>query len=642
MKSFKERAKELVSRMTLAEKISQMRYDAPAIERLGIPAYNWWNECLHGVARSGAATVFPQAIAMAASFDTELMHEVANSISDEARAKYNEYKKFGSTLIYQGLTFWSPNINIFRDPRWGRGHETYGEDPYLTGEMAVSFIKGLQGDGKYRKVDATIKHYAVHSGPEGKRHSFDARVSEEDLYETYLWAFKYCIDNAKPSAVMGAYNRINGEPACASKTYLKEVLFDEFGFDGYVVSDCGAICDINDNHKVTSNYAESAALAVNNGCHLNCGDAYKWLKTAAASNLISEETITEAVERLFEARFRLGMFDDDCEYDNIPYEVVDCEKHREINRRMAAESMVLLKNDGILPLDSNKTIAVIGPNADDKSVLLGNYNGTPSRYATLLKGIQDSAEAKVIYARGCDIFRDTNNSWEENPTREAIIAAQKSDVVILCMGLNPSMEGEEGDAYNGSLSGDKADIELPMSQRRLYEEIKKVGKPIVFVNVSGSCINLSDQNKNCNAVIQCFYPGAEGGNALADVLFGRVNPSGRLPVTFYKSTDDLPPFEDYSMGNRTYRFFKGDVVYPFGYGLSYSTFEYQDDETHDGKMTLTVKNTGNYDGKVVVKVYDSSKTKRLIGFTKVFIEKSASKRVKVKLLYAPEKYIIEL
>ncbi|HHT89265.1 MAG TPA: glycoside hydrolase family 3 protein [Clostridiales bacterium] len=642
MKSFKERAKELVSRMTLAEKISQMRYDAPAIERLGIPAYNWWNECLHGVARSGAATVFPQAIAMAASFDTELMHEVANSISDEARAKYNEYKKFGSTLIYQGLTFWSPNINIFRDPRWGRGHETYGEDPYLTGEMAVSFIKGLQGDGKYRKVDATIKHYAVHSGPEGKRHSFDARVSEEDLYETYLWAFKYCIDNAKPSAVMGAYNRINGEPACASKTYLKEVLFDEFGFDGYVVSDCGAICDINDNHKVTSNYAESAALAVNNGCHLNCGDAYKWLKTAAASNLISEETITEAVERLFEARFRLGMFDDDCEYDNIPYEAVECEKHREINRRMAAESMVLLKNDGILPLDSNKTIAVIGPNADDKSVLLGNYNGTPSRYATLLKGIQDSAEAKVIYARGCDIFRDTNNSWEENPTREAIIAAQKSDVVILCMGLNPSMEGEEGDAYNGSLSGDKADIELPMSQRRLYEEIKKVGKPIVFVNVSGSCINLSDQNKNCNAVIQCFYPGAEGGNALADVLFGRVNPSGRLPVTFYKSTDDLPPFEDYSMGNRTYRFFKGDVVYPFGYGLSYSTFEYQDDETHDGKMTLTVKNTGNYDGKVVVKVYDSSKTKRLIGFTKVFIEKSASKQVEVKLLYAPEKYIIEL
>ncbi|NLY48707.1 MAG: glycoside hydrolase family 3 protein [Clostridiales bacterium] len=642
MKSFRERAKELVGKMTLAEKISQMCYDAPAIERLGVPAYNWWNECLHGVARSGVATVFPQAIAMAASFNTELMHEVATAISDEARAKYNEYRKFGSTLIYQGLTFWSPNINIFRDPRWGRGHETYGEDPYLTGEMGVAFIKGLQGDGKYRKVDATIKHYAVHSGPESKRHSFDARVNDKDLYETYLWAFKYCIDNAKPSAVMGAYNRINGEPACASKTYLKKVLFEEFGFDGYVVSDCGAICDINNHHKVTANYAESAALAVNNGCHLNCGDAYKWLKTAVASGLVSEETITEAVERLFEARFRLGMFDDDCEYDNIPYEVIECEKHRELNRKMAAESIVLLKNDGILPLDPGKTIAVIGPNADDISVLLGNYNGTPSRYSTLLQGIRDAASSRVIYARGCKMFDDTINSWEENPTREAIIAAQKSDVVILCMGLNPSMEGEEGDAYNGALGGDKADLELPPSQKRLYEEIKKVGKPIIFVNVSGSCINLSDQDRNCNAVIQCFYPGAEGGNALADVIFGKANPSGRLPVTFYKSVDDLPPFEDYSMENRTYRFFKGDVVYPFGYGLSYSTFEYRDDKICGGEMALTVKNTGKYDGKVVIKVYDTSENKRLIGFTKVHIDKSESRQVEVKLLYEPEKYMIEL
>jgi len=642
MKSFRERAKELVGKMTLAEKISQMCYDAPAIERLGVPAYNWWNECLHGVARSGVATVFPQAIAMAASFNTELMHEVATAISDEARAKYNEYRKFGSILIYQGLTFWSPNINIFRDPRWGRGHETYGEDPYLTGEMGVAFIKGLQGDGKYRKVDATIKHYAVHSGPESKRHSFDARVNDKDLYETYLWAFKYCIDNAKPSAVMGAYNRINGEPACASKTYLKKVLFEEFGFDGYVVSDCGAICDINNHHKVTANYAESAALAVNNGCHLNCGDAYKWLKTAVASGLVSEETITEAVERLFEARFRLGMFDDDCEYDNIPYEVIECEKHRELNRKMAAESIVLLKNDGILPLDPGKTIAVIGPNADDISVLLGNYNGTPSRYSTLLQGIRDAASSRVIYARGCKMFDDTINSWEENPTREAIIAAQKSDVVILCMGLNPSMEGEEGDAYNGALGGDKADLELPPSQKRLYEEIKKVGKPIIFVNVSGSCINLSDQDRNCNAVIQCFYPGAEGGNALADVIFGKANPSGRLPVTFYKSVDDLPPFEDYSMENRTYRFFKGDVVYPFGYGLSYSTFEYRDDKICGGEMALTVKNTGKYDGKVVIKVYDTSENKRLIGFTKVHIDKSESRQVEVKLLYEPEKYMIEL
>lgn len=642
MTSFKKRAKELVSRMTLAEKLSQMKYDAPAIERLGVPAYNWWNECLHGVARAGSATVFPQAIGMAASFNTERMQEIATAISDEARAKYNQFKQFGDTQIYQGLTFWSPNINIFRDPRWGRGHETYGEDPYLTGEMGVAFIKGLQGKGKYRKLDATIKHYAVHSGPEGKRHSFDAQVGEKDLYETYLWAFKYCIDNADPSAVMGAYNRINGEPACASETYLKHVLYDEFGFDGYVVSDCGAICDINDHHKVTANYAESAALAVNNGCQLNCGRAYEWLKTAVALELISEEIITEAVERLFTTRYRLGTFDDDCEYDNIPYEVVESKEHQELNRRMASESIVLLKNDGTLPLSEDKTIAVIGPNADDISVLLGNYNGRPSSYTTLLKGIQEGTKAKVLYAKGCHIYQSNVGNWEEQPTREAIIAAQKSDIVILCMGLNPSMEGEEGDAYNGAESGDKKDIELPLSQKLLYEEIKKQGKPIIFVNVSGSCINLSEQDKDCNAVVQCFYPGAEGGHALADILFGRANPNGRLPVTFYKSTDDLPPFDDYSMNNRTYRFFKGDVVYPFGFGLSYSNFEYNKAKLDGQKLMLTVSNTGEYDGYVVIKVYDIYDNKRLIGFNKVFLNKSTKHDVEIKLIYEPKEYVVEL
>ena len=461
----RQRAKELVAKMTLAEKCAQMRYDAPAIERLGVKAYNWWNECLHGVGRSGTATVFPQAIGMAASFNTDLVYEVATAISDEARAKYNEYKKFGSTLIYQGLTFWSPNINIFRDPRWGRGHETYGEDPLLTGKMGVAFVKGLQGDDpKYRKVDATLKHYAVHSGPESERHSFNAIVSEEDLRETYLWAFKYCIDHASPSAVMGSYNRINGEPACGSKTYLKETLYGKFGFKGYVVSDCGAICDFDQHHKVTETPVDSAALAVNNGCTLNCGETYKWLKAAVAAGKVSEETITEAVERLFEARFRLGMFDDDCLYDQVPYEVVDCDKHRELNRRMARESIVLLKNDGILPLKNPGKIAVIGPNADDKSVLLGNYEGTPARYTTILRGIQDAAPGKVYYARGCHVYNDEIYSWQEKPLREAIIAAQKSDVVILCMGLNPTMEGEEGDAYNGALGGDKADLELPASE----------------------------------------------------------------------------------------------------------------------------------------------------------------------------------
>lgn len=634
---YKQRAKELVAQMTLAEKCSQMMHTAPAIERLGVKEYNWWNECLHGVGRSGTATVFPQPIGMAASFNTELMYDVATAISDEARAKYNEYKKFGSTLIYQGLTYWSPNINIFRDPRWGRGHETYGEDPLLTGKMGVAFIKGLQGnDPKHRKVDATIKHYAVHSGPEGERHSFNAVVSDKDLRETYLWAFKYCIENADPSAVMGSYNRINGEPACASKTYLKEMLYGTFGFDGYVVSDCGAICDIDKYHKVTQTPMESAALAVNNGCILNCGDAYKWLKAAVAAGMVSEETITKAVEKLFEARFRLGMFDDDCVYDQIPYDVVECDKHRALNRRMAQESVVLLKNDGILPLKNPKAIAVIGPNADDKSVLLGNYEGTPSRYATILRGIQDATDAKIYYARGCHIYSDEIHSWQEQPLREAIIAAQKSDVVIMCMGLNPSMEGEEGDAYNGADSGDKKDIELPASQKRLLEEIIKVGKPIVFLNVSGSCINLTRADEACNAVLQVFYPGAEGGNAVADILFGKVSPSGKLPVTFYRSTEDLPDFRDYSMENRTYKYFKGKPLYPFGHGLSYTKFSITDVSFDSQKASLTITNEGDYDGSEVIKVFARDKNNsrlncRLVGFQKVFLKRGEAMRVQVDI-----------
>lgn len=621
--TFEERARELVSKMTLAEKMAQMKYDAPAIERLGVPEYNWWNECLHGVARAGCATVFPQAIGMAASFNEDLMFEVATAISDEARAKYNEYKKFGSTQIYQGLTFWSPNINIFRDPRWGRGHETYGEDPYLTGRMGVQFIKGLQGEGKYRKLDATIKHYAVHSGPEGLRHGFNAVVDKKDLYETYLWAFKYCIENADPSAVMGAYNRVDGEPCCASKTLLQDILRGEFGFKGYVVSDCGAICDINNHHKVTANEAESAALAVNNGCELNCGSAYQWLKTAVALGLLTEETITEAVVKLFTARFRLGMFDDDCEYDNISYDVVECEKHRKLNRKMAQESMVLLKNDGILPLKNVKKIAVIGPNADDKSVLLGNYNGTPSRYSTLLKGIQDGTDAEVIYAYGSKIAGKKQDYWAEQYEREAIIAAEKSDVVIMCMGLNPMMEGEEGDAYNGTASGDKLSLELPEVQQLLYDEIIKVGKPVIFVNVSGSCVNLKKQKEECAAILQCFYPGAEGGNALADILFGKCSPSGRLPVTFYESIDDLPDFEDYSMKNRTYKFFEGTPVYEFGYGLTYSKIE----ENWIDEKTVEIINKGEYDVDYSVLKFEYIPHKNLCGFKKVFIK--AGEKIKV-------------
>ena len=617
-----ERAKTLVARMTLQEKISQMRYDAPAIDRLNIPAYNWWNECLHGVARSGAATVFPQAIGLAASFSTDLVEQVATAISDEARAKYNEYKQFGSTEIYQGLTFWSPNINIFRDPRWGRGQETYGEDPYLTGRIACAFIRGLQGDHPiYRKVDATIKHFAVHSGPERLRHGFDAVVSDRDLNETYLWAFEYCIRHAKPSAVMGAYNRVNGEPCCGSPKLLKEILFGRFGFDGYVVSDCGAICDINKHHHVTANEAESAALAVNSGCHLNCGSAYASLHAAAVSGLVGQEAITDAVERLFTARFRLGMFDDDCPYDNISYDVVECDKHTSLNRRMAQESIVLLKNNGILPLSKNTSVAVIGPNADDLSVLLGNYNGTPTKSTTLLAGILNASTGKVRYAKGCHIFRPVTDDWQEHPIREAVSAAQKADVVLLCMGLNPDLEGEESDSYNGTVSGDKKDIELPESQKELYAAIRATGKPIVFINVSGSCINLSSQDRECDAVLQCFYPGAEGGAALADILYGDVSPCARLPVTFYRSAEDLPPFEDYSMENRTYRYFQGEVVYPFGHGLSYSDIC----EEWLSADTVRIVNRGPYAVDYAVLWFDRVTSgraahKQLKGFQKVLLQ----------------------
>ena len=614
--TFMERAKALVAQMTLEEKMTQMKYNAPAIERLGVPAYNWWNECLHGVARSGVATVFPQAIGMAASFDTDMMHRVATAISDEARAKYNEFKKFGYTDIYQGLTFWSPNINIFRDPRWGRGHETYGEDPYLTGEMGVAFIKGLQGEGKYRKVDATIKHFAAHSGPEELRHSFDAKVSEQDLRETYLWAFKYCIDRADPSAVMGAYNRTNGEPCCGSKTLLGDILYGEWGFEGYVVSDCGAICDMHRSHKVTANDVESAALAVNNGCQMNCGKAYEWLKDAYDQGFVSEETVTASVEKLFEARFRLGMFDSDCEYDSIPYEVVDCEQHRALNRKMAQKCMVLLKNDGILPLSSNvRTIAVIGPNADDQSVLLGNYNGTPARYSTLLRGIQDGFDGRVIYARGCHVTKPVTDKDGEHPRNEALIAAKKADVVIMIMGINPTIEGEEGDAYNAAKGGDRVDLELPAVQRELIDAIYALGKPTVFVNVSGSCINLEREDQRCNAVLQCFYPGAEGGNALADILFGKVSPSARLPVSFYRSVDDLPSFEDYSMQNRTYKFFGGKCVYDFGHGLTYSDIR----ETWMDENTVELHNKGEYDTDYSVLKFDYKPHKTLTAFKCVHI-----------------------
>ena len=612
--------------MTLDEKCSQMQYRSPAIERLGIPAYNWWNECLHGVARAGCATVFPQAIGMAASFDTALMQDVADAIADEARAKYNEFKTFGGTQWYQGLTFWSPNINIFRDPRWGRGQETYGEDPCLTGKMGASFVKGLQGEGKYRKLDATIKHYAVHSGPEKLRHEFDVSPSEKDLYETYLAAFRYCIDHAHPAAVMGAYNRAYGESCCASKKLLVDVLRGEFAFDGYVVSDCGAICDIHEHHHLTNTPAESAALAVNCGCDLNCGKAYEWLREAVDLGLVSEQTVTRSVERLFEARMRLGMFDDDCPYDAIGPEVIECERHRALNLRMAEESIVLLKNDGVLPLRQGMRVAVIGPNADSRSVLVGNYNGTPSDYYTLLRGIREVSGGEVLYAEGCGLVR-TDGQSEPALLREAVLRARGADVVVMAMGLSATLEGEEGDARDavGAAfdNGDRTDIELPAVQKALYEAVLETGTPIVFVNVSGSCVALCRQQETANAVVQCFYPGAMGGLALGNILFGKTAPCGRLPVTFYRSADDLPPFEDYSMENRTYKFFKGEALYPFGFGLTYGEV----DETWESENTVRLTNGGPLPVNYTVLQYEFIPHKSLRDFKKCLLQPGETKRV---------------
>ncbi len=639
---FESSARVLVGRMTIAEKCAQLKYNAPAIERLGVSAYNWWNEALHGVARAGVATVFPLAIASAATFDDETLYKAAHAIGSEGRAKYNEYRTLGQTEIYQGITYWSPNINIFRDPRWGRGHETYGEDPYLTGRMGSAFVKGIEGkdrDGnmtsKYKLADATLKHYAVHSGPEADRHGFDAKATAQDMFETYLEAFRYCIEKAHPSAIMGAYNRTNGEPCCASPT-LFGYLHEKFGYDGYIVSDCGAINDINAHHHVTESPMESSALALSAGCDLNCGSAYASMLSAYEAGLIDEETITEACVRLFTARFRLGMFADDCEYDKISYDVVSSDEHRRINQKLAHESVVLLQNDGILPLDNSQElkIAVIGPAADDRKTLLGNYNGTPNEYVTIYDGIRRKARGKVYFAEGSGYFDGERGEWDEKRYSNAYLAAKRADVVIMCIGLSPDFEGEEGSFGNG---GDKRDIELPEAQRELYERVLLAGKPIITVNVSGSAMNLVRQSETSRAVLQFFYNGSLGGEALADILFGDTCPSGRLPVTFYKSTDELPPFDDYSMEGRTYKFYEGEPLYPFGHGLSYTTFEYSNLTAHEkagglngayaANFTVDVTNTGERDGDDVILLFNREldaecrvPIKRLVAFTRVSVK----------------------
>ena len=597
-----ERAIALTDAMTVEEQASQLRYDAPAVARLGIPAYNWWNEALHGLARSGIATMFPQAIGLAAMFDTELTKKAAEITAHEARAKYNAYTKFGDRDIYKGLTFWAPNINIFRDPRWGRGHETYGEDPYLTAEYGKAFVKGLQGDGKTMKAAACAKHFAVHSGPEAVRHEFDAQASKKDMEETYLPAFEALVRDAHVEGVMGAYNRVNGEAACASDFLMAKLR--EWGFDGYFVSDCWAIQDFHMHHGITSNPVESAALALKAGCDVNCGCTYMYLLAALDEGLITEEDIRKACVHLMRTRIRLGMFDKKTEFDDIPYTVVASKENKAVSLECAEKSMVLLKNNGILPLDESKlnTIAVIGPNSDSRIALEGNYNGTADKYVTFLDGIRERFDGRVIYAEGCHLYKDKVSVLAQPGDRyaEALAAADCADLVVLCVGLDSTIEGEEGDTGNEFSSGDKNDIRLPESQRILIEKIMKTGKPVVVVCAAGSAVNTECEP---DALIHAWYPGSEGGKALARILFGDVSPSGKLPVTFYEKSELLPEFTDYSMKNRTYRYAENNVLYPFGYGLTYGKIVCTSVEYKDGKAVFTAENIGEKPSEDVIQLY---------------------------------------
>ncbi len=785
-----ERVEDLLGRMTLEEKASQTLYNAPALERLGIPAYNWWNEALHGVARAGIATVFPQAIGLAATWDVPHMHRVATAISDEARAKHHESLRKGQRGIYEGLTFWSPNINIFRDPRWGRGMETYGEDPYLTGELAVAFIRGMQGDDPtYLKTVATAKHYAVHSGPEPDRHAFDAVVGEAELREIYLPAFRASVVEGGAESVMCAYNRFRGDPACASPELLQEILREEWGFGGYVVSDCWAIMDFYTTHKVVASQAEAAAMALAAGTDLNCGVSFASLAEAVGRGLATEAQVDTALRRLLAARFRLGMFDppERVPWAQIPYRVNDSPEHRALALETARKSMVLLKNEGgLLPLSREVgTLAVIGPNADDVEVLLGNYNGFPSDPVTPLRGIREkvSSRTRVLFARGGGLadelralepipesalvpageggaargleaeyfanpdregepfairtdatvdfqwwgdvplagltpgafsvrwtgtllppasgryalggrglghfrvfLRDSlvaefsseheiNTRWAEfdleagvgqpirveyRPRREfgavqlswappragpdaaALRAAEAADAVVLVLGLSPRLEGEEMRVeVPGFSGGDRVDLGLPAAQQRLLEAVVATGKPVVLVLLNGSALGLAWAAEHVPAILEAWYPGQAGGTALADVLFGDYNPAGRLPVTFYASADQLPPFGDYAMEGRTYRYFRGDPVFPFGHGLSYTTFAYGALEAparvragEEVRIAVEVENTGSRAGEEVVQVYltdaDASgptPIRSLQGFQRVFLRPGEGRRV---------------
>jgi beta-glucosidase len=802
-----QRVDDLVARMTLEEKVGQMMNAAPAIPRLGVPEYNWWNECLHGVARAGLATVFPQAIGLGAAWDEDMQFRMSDAISDEARAKHHDFVRKGHRLIYQGLTFWSPNINIFRDPRWGRGQETYGEDPYLTGRLAVQFIKGLQGDDpKYFKTIATVKHFAVHSGPEPERHFFDAQADERDFRETYLPQFEMGIKEGKAYSVMCAYNRYHGEACCGSSRLLTTILRNEWKFKGYVVSDCGAIDDIYQRHKIVATPEEAGSLAVKAGCDLECATTYAHLVDAVRKNIITEKEIDVAVKRLFTARFRLGMFDppEKVKYTKIPYSVVDSREHRQLALEAARKSIVLLKNqDNLLPLKKDlKTLAVIGPNADQWQMLLGNYNGLPSKAVTPLEGIREKTGngTRILYAPGCELaeglpnfervpaaalshgaekglqadyynnrefsgailfsaveaqlddnwnedaprkdmndddfgvkyngditpdqtglyqlgiittckvklylddslvaftsyhFRDEYNDprlrksnsirleagkkyklrveagesygdarvqlvWSRQGTntreelrQEALAAARQADAVVLCMGLSARLEGEEMDVnIDGFKGGDRTNLDLPKVQEDLIREIAALGKPVVLVLLNGSALSINWEDQHIPAILEAWYPGQAAGQAIADVLFGDYNPAGRLPLTFYKDVKDLPAFGDYTMAGRTYRYFKGEPLYPFGYGLSYTRFQYSNLQiaktARSGdtvRVTVNVKNTGGREGDEVAQLYVSDKNapvpvpiRSLRGFKRIHLRPGEEKTLHFAI--APDAFTV--
>ena len=649
-----ERVADLISRLTLEEKASLMLYNAAPIERLGIPAYNWWNEALHGVARAGRATVFPQAIGMAASFDEEMVLKVASIVSDEGRAKYNEAVKTGNRGQYLGLTYWTPNINIFRDPRWGRGQETWGEDPFLTGTMGVAFAHGLQGDDqRYLKTAAAAKHFAVHSGPEATRHEFNAVVSDFDLYNTYLPAFKTLVDSGV-AGVMCAYNRVDGEACCASPSLLTEILRNRWGFNGYIVTDCWALQDMITHHKMVSTGAEAAAMAVKNSVNINCGVVYRRIPEAFVNGLISEEELNEALAGGLRILFRLGWFDDE---DSTPWkdlgeEDIATPAAKAMAREAAVKSMVLLKNNGVLPLKKDlRNIYVTGPNAAAMEPLWSNYHGFSGELVTVLEGItaKVSPHTSISYNQGCGIVGDTNfrGTW----------LIDGSDAIIAVVGLNSLLEGEAGDAWMSEYGGDRNDIGLPGNQVEYIKRLAKGGKPLIVVVMAGSAVSLNEIEQYADAIIYAWYPGEQGGNAVADVIFGDANPAGRLPVTIYKSVTDLPPFDDYSMEGRTYRYFTGEPEYPFGYGLSYTSFRYTSIRAVTPEigpagtvvLDVTLENTGMTGGEEVVQIYfrhrrepGNKALRSLVAFKRAFIPAGESRTIEFRIPASRLQYYNEI